>query len=124
MEKEPLVGDGNLMGINATAVIMHDALGDIERDPEFGAKLSRACTNVYVGRGSADVSAHGFVNAVTVLENHHSSMMRPVWVGGNTGIVQDVLVLCDLLKSQENSDVKLLRAVAAELGYRIVKRKK
>ena len=52
------------MGLNTTVVILNDYLHDIENDPEFGKKLSRAIKN----SGFND-STRGF----QVVTCHHNS---------------------------------------------------
>lgn len=78
------------MGWNTTVVVMNDALGNIETDPEFGKRLAQAIKQVTRGE-KVDVAAHGkhgiHCNAATVIESHHADYDVLVKVGGNTGFV-------------------------------------
>ena len=76
------------MGFNTTVVAMNDALHDIERDPDFGKKLSRAISEIFGERDPIDVSAMGHCNAATVIETHHADQTAIVTVGGNYGTLQ------------------------------------
>lgn len=66
------------MGLNTTVVILNDYLHDIENDPEFGKKLSRAIKN----SGFND-STRGF----QVVTCHHNSATSVIAVNGNRGRV-------------------------------------
>lgn len=76
------------MGYNTTVVVLNDAIGDIENDPEFGKKLAQAI-KAFRPHVSNYVSAGCHVNAAQVIESHHSSCDVIVSVGGNTGTVLD-----------------------------------
>lgn len=74
------------MGYNTTVVILNDALEDIAKDPHFGANLARAIRAVsFAPIGPIEVQAGSFMNAAIVVESHHSSEVRLVSVGHNTG---------------------------------------
>jgi hypothetical protein len=73
------------MGLNTTVVILNDAVGDIERDPEFGAKLANAIHNFDGTRKTVSAGCHG--NAACVIEMHHADDYVVVRVGGNTATV-------------------------------------
>jgi ribosomal protein L37E len=74
------------MGYNTTIVVMNDALGYIEKDIEFGARLATAVT-----RGIENVAACApdriYGNAAIVVETHHMDSVVSVDVGGNTAVV-------------------------------------
>ena len=75
------------MGYNTTVVVMNDALSSIERDPEFGKKLSRAISEAVHGK-RVDVISGCLCNAATVIETHHADQTAIVTVGGNYGTLQ------------------------------------
>ena len=104
------------MGYNATVVVMLDALHAIERDAEFGAKLSRAISRSVCQGAPTDVSACNHCNAATVIEAHHADRLVPVLVGGNNGQVVGVSVRHD------DGPEELLRALANHLGYRLARK--
>jgi hypothetical protein len=119
------------MGLNTSVIVMNDALEFILKDADFTRKLYNAIVRLPPDKPQ-DVSAGGYVNAATVLETHHASMVRPIWFGGNTAIVQDVFVstahlfdsVLTVPQGDEGPEVKLLKAMADELGYRIVRKRK
>lgn len=108
------------MGYNTSVIVMNDALSEIERDPDFGKKLSRACSAVFSpGRPRQNVSAMGHINAATVIESHHADGMHLLAMGGNIGY--------DLGRCgnwRDDDPEALLRGLADKLGYRIVKKNK
>ncbi len=78
------------MGFNTTIVILNDALGDIEKDKDFGKKIVAAirknsCTN------SRETLYSGNGNCGEVVEQHHSSYDYLIKVGGNCGEVQGII---------------------------------
>lgn len=77
------------MGFNATVVVLMDRLDEIERDPEFGKKLSaairyRASRQKEYGKYDPLAEATG---QTQVIEVHHADGQMVVTVGGNTGRV-------------------------------------
>jgi hypothetical protein len=107
------------MGYNTTVVVMNDALSAIKRDPDFGASLAKACVEVIRGT-RIDVESNGHVNAATVLESHHADHLVPVLVGGNTGYA-----FADIwLPYRDSSAEALLKKLADNLGYTLVKKGK
>ena len=105
------------MGYNTTVVVMNDCLRDIENDPAFGKKLTSAIGQLSYA-GPSDVSAGGCVNAATVLETHHADGTALVAVGGNYGRVLGTFYPY----GTEEEDVRLLKALADKLGYRVSKK--
>ena len=73
------------MGLNTTVVILNDALGAIESDPDFGMNLVRAIRAV--GKQPLVVDSLYHENAAVVIETHHASFTVCVEVGNNTGKV-------------------------------------
>lgn len=74
------------MGYNTTVVVLNDALGEIESDPEFGRKLADAIKRVRPGMPETVRAGH-HGNAAMVVETHHASHDVTVIVGGNRGYV-------------------------------------
>lgn len=74
------------MGLNTTVVVLNDALHEIKDDPEFGAKLYRACIEKRDGSPEY-ISAGSYCTAAVVVETHHADHNVLVRVGGNTGAV-------------------------------------
>jgi hypothetical protein len=112
------------MGFNTTVVVMNDALGDIENDPEFGKRLASAIHSV--GSQKVDVSAHHSNgrsisgNAATVIETHHCGDTALVAVGGNHGTV--IAWAGDVPHHKTEGQLKLLQALAEKLGYHLVEK--
>ncbi len=80
------------MGWNTTVVVMNDALGEIGKDPEFGARLKQAIMRDEFPATvpARDGEGSGHANAATVIETHHADYDVLVRVGGNRGeVVRD-----------------------------------
>ena len=121
------------MGYNTSMIIMNDALGDIEKDPEFGKRISRAVSEVTTAKWVAgeegrpfwgvDVAAHGAgisVNAATVLETHHADSLSVVAFGRNQGTVLSPCVWP--YGSEEDEKLRIVKALADQLGYTLRKK--
>lgn len=107
------------MGYNATVVVMLDALHEIEKDKDFGSKLSRAITEANSRNEKRDISSGCNANAATVIETHHADHLVPVLMGGNYGYpIKDVY----MSYSEYNDEEKLLKRLAEKLGYRVSKK--
>lgn len=111
------------MGFNTSVIVMNDALGWIEEDPEFGKNLARAIAEASRGK-PVDVPAHSgrggvHCNAATVIESHHADGYQAVLVGGNMG--QKLGRQCF---GQYDDHVEMLKQIASDLGYRLVKKPK
>ena len=115
------------MGYNTTVVVLNDALGDIEKDPEFGKKLAQAISASLSNprerddRGyhqTVEVSAGCSANAAHVVETHHGDNTTLVAVGGNLG--QQVFETWGW--RHHTTPEELLRRWASELGYDLRKK--
>lgn len=113
------------MGYNTTVIVLNDALHEIERDPQFGKKLSdailkHACSRAADVRRGVDVSAGNHINAATVIESHHADGNAIVAIGGNCGsIVGHTFGTHHKPEDRE----KILRELANQLGYTLRKKK-
>lgn len=107
------------MGYNTTVLVMNDSLGAIAADKEFGRKLEIAVQQVQSGR-PIDISSQGHCNAATVIETHHADHTIVAAIGGNYGTV-----LCrswGYRHHLQEDKVQLLKTLAEECGYRLVKK--
>jgi hypothetical protein len=75
------------MGFNTTVVILNDALHAIEKDPEFGKKLSNAVLRSISRQDCPVHFSAGCSDAGSVIETHHADQDVLVSVGENTGVV-------------------------------------
>lgn len=105
------------MGFNSTIVVMNDAVGDIEKDPDFGKNLARAIAS---GKTKVDVRAGSSINAATVISNNHADYTSLVAVGGNCGTY--LTGVYSFRHNEEAVQVELLKAFADKLGYKVVKK--
>lgn len=103
------------MGYNSTLVIMNDALHEIRDDKDFGKKVYDAVLTVTRGK-SVDIAIGGFCNVATVIETHHADSIKLIAVGGNYG--QDL----GYTGSYNSTPEELLKTLADNLGYRVVKK--
>jgi hypothetical protein len=109
------------MGYNTTLIVLNDALHEIEEDPEFGKKVAQATRKASMlreGDRGIDIRSGCHVNAATVVETHHADQVKLIAVGGNCG--QDLGYHGGYRSDKED----LLRSLADDLGYRIVKKSK
>jgi len=111
------------MGYNATVVVMNDALGDIENDPNFGKNLVAAILQVSNRNGKiVDVVAGSHGNAAHVVETHHADQTAIITVGGNLGVKQFMQFGWD--HHTEEGQRKLVKAWAEQLGMKVTMPKK
>jgi len=109
---------------------MNDALDYIAEDPNFGKNLKSAILHLQVSDGEPiDVSARSAAggihcNAATAIESHHADQTSVVTFGGNCGQVLGTYwgwgERFGLNKPE--SKVKLLKDLAATLGYDLHKK--
>jgi hypothetical protein len=113
------------MGYNTTVIVMNDALGQIEEDPDFGKKLAAAIRGLQIPEKyrSRDVSAGYHVNAAAVIESHHADFIRIVAVGGNMGWrVESVAAYrAGPMGPEKQVEEEILQRFATKFGYRLVK---
>lgn len=104
------------MGFNTTILILNDACHHIKDDKQFAKKLASAIDELSLG-GPVNISAGNHCNAALAIESHHASAYSVIAVGGNTARVIGYTGLLD-------SDVEVLRELASQQGYRLVKKAK
>ena len=98
------------MGLNTAMVVLNDHLHEIERDSHFGKKVAEA---VRYAAGSRRQFTSGF----SVLPTVHADTMQIVAVGGNT-----IRSLGFSHWSADDEDI--LRSLARDMGFRLVRMKK
>lgn len=108
------------MGYNTTVMILNDALESIENDPNFAKNLVRGVHLVTRGK-PVDIHAGGQHAAATVIETHHADSTSLVAVGGNDGISLGQFYYVGN-PYEDKGKVAILKALADQLGYRIVKK--
>jgi hypothetical protein len=108
------------MGYNTTVVILNDALGFIEDDPNFGKNLVQGIRLVNRGK-PVDIHARSYHAAAQVIESHHADSTSLVAVGGNDGILLGQYYYVGDASTEEGK-VEILKEMAHRLGYRIVKK--
>jgi hypothetical protein len=108
------------MGYNSTVVVLNDALGDIERDPDFGKKLVNAIMSMPISISGVDVTAGCHCNAARVIESHHADNTTLVAIGGNDG--EKYVETFGWNITDDKFKLRLLQEFADRLGYRVVKK--
>lgn len=118
------------MGYNTTVLVLNDALGLIEKDPNFGKNLAAAITHLTVSGGEqVDISAAErdsdgnvrsvHVNAATAIESHHADGTSVVAVGENCArILKRVLYPY----GEDEYKVCVLKALADDMGYYVARK--
>lgn len=109
------------MGHNATLVIIADALGQIERDPQFGQKVAEAYRQMQMDPGTrVAIDAGNHSNAAHLVESHHADTTVLVAVGGNLGVAQAQVFGGD--PTSKDVQVRLLQRMAQNLGLELVEK--
>lgn len=110
------------MGFNTSVIIRNDSLSFIEQDAEFGKRLSQTISSMVEGSIPIDVPAFinrgCHVNAATVVETHHADGTSLVAFGQNDATNLGVF----FPYGSESFDVRMLKALADKLGYRVAKK--
>lgn len=112
------------MGYNTSMIVLNDALGDIAKDAEFGAKVRDAVDRLTLRMHThgIDIQSGCSVNAATVIESHHADETAIIAVGGNCASVW-----FDVAGSDHHEDefvLRALREIADFMGYKLVKSRK
>lgn len=109
------------MGYNTTVVILNDGLHDIKEDPEIGAKLYNGVLEAS-SRNGVTVSAGNHCNPIKIVETHHADSVSLIAVGGNTAQIISPYICSSRQMFEENTKVEILKALAEQLGYRVIKK--
>lgn len=109
------------MGFNTTAIILNDALDDIRNDRQIGEKIYEGVLTVDRRNGS-DVPARIFGNAIRIVETHHADEVALIAVGGNTAQIISNYICGWKQLFEEDTKVVILKHLADELGYRVIKK--
>lgn len=96
------------MGYNTALIIMNDFLHDIQKDPAFGEKVREAIVLASRERGR--------FNSFDVLPSQHADTAQVVVISANS-------IRPLVYGYWHDSDETLLRKLADELGFRIVKKR-
>jgi len=105
------------MGLNTSVLIKNDALHEIAEDKDFGSKIQQAVQRVF--EKPIQITSGKISNAAIVVETHHSDDISVVAFGG--GKAQQ---LGSLIRNESDKPEEILRALAATMGYRLVKKTK
>lgn len=108
------------MGFNTPVLILNDAMENLRTDPLVGTKLYNAIMHStspkYRDRG-VDFSIGNHCNGGLVLPSKHADETQVIAVGGNYMRSVYSGYYLDMMDS-----VKICKAVADSLGYRLVKK--
>lgn len=110
------------MGYNTTVVILNDGLHDIRSDPKLGENIYDAVSIVDMQKGGVTVPAGSHCNPIHIVESHHADGVSLVAVGGNTAQVISPYISPSRKMFGENFSVEVLKELASQLGYRVVKK--
>lgn len=98
-------------GFNTTLVVMNDRLQDIANDPEFGKALATAIAEF----GNSTVRPYPTGHGVYIIEQHGHELASVLIATDNKA---ECLMFLD---DPKDAKQQIMRALAKELGYRIVK---
>lgn len=121
------------MGYNTSVLVLNDAVDMIAKDPHFGRKLYEAVLSLSRGK-QVDVPAHSYdekgavrgvhCNAATVVETHHADGVSIVAFGQNCATKLSELYYVKGGHYSEEGKLDIVRMMADELGYKLVKKPK
>jgi hypothetical protein len=110
------------MGNQATVVILTDALSVIEKDVQFGKRLSDAIQNQF-GTCKVDLNAcdgHSCSSAGEVVEVHHCDGTVAILAGG--GMASSLGYVGSYTLMDPDRKIDALRELASDLGYSLRKK--
>lgn len=115
------------MGYNTAVLVLNDALGCIEDDPDFGMNLARAIRYFNMKREPIDISSKNHVNAATVISCEHADADQVVVFGKNMGwpLSNTFYNSPSWPKPGQEEEWKLavVRNLAGQLGYNLTKKR-
>lgn len=106
------------MSWRSVLTVNHDALGSIERDPEFGEAVSDAIKRHFLTREPTHVQIRGCSGYSFVIGHGDIATPLLIAVDGNLGH------LVGYTDTKKQVDECLLRDLAERLGYKLVKKGK
>src|SRR3954470_14683358 len=102
------------MGLNTTVVILNDALGEIQNDPDFGKKLFAVINGASLPQRLSSMA--------TVIRTDHADYFQIIAIGGNTGYSLGTTSLVNPNGMTEAEwKYEVVRQLAHDLGYDLVK---
>lgn len=109
------------MGLNTTVVVLNDGLSFIKENPvEFVDNLYDAIMRLRNDPIWVPCGSH--CNVAEVVETHHADHTVVISVGGNCGSILGYSF--GFKHRDEESKVRILKSLATEMGYRLVKNPK
>lgn len=110
------------MGFNSSLYISNDSLHEIENDPNFGAKVAQAIQKHYSSGKPVEIDTENRSRVACVMSCSHSTETTILAVGGNHSTVL-ATIPNEGKHSKEEDQVELLKQLASQLGYKLVKKK-
>ncbi len=107
------------MGWNTTVLVLNDCLHEIEKDKDFGQKLSDAIRASYPNTGERKSVGQ----AATVVATHHADEVSVIAVGGNYATHLDS-VYGRFSHHKEEDQIEILKRVAEHYGFTLVEKRK
>lgn len=110
------------MGYNSVVLVLNDCLGDIEKDKDFGNKISGAVSALH-NNNQIDIHSGCCVNAATAISCQHADITQIIAVGGNCASVLGN-VYGSRNHHKEEGQIAILKQLADKFGYRLAKKPK
>lgn len=111
------------MGFNSSVFISNDSLHEIESDPKFGEKLAQAIQRHYASNTPVYIDTEFRSQVACVMSCSHADNTTVIAVGGNHSTVLGE-IYNNGNHSKPEDQIKLLKALAEKMGYRLVKKTK
>lgn len=118
------------MGWNTFLIVLNDALGGIEKDEHFGAKVSRAARASFgperedrSDRYNRNIGSGGHGNAATAFHSAHADTVALALLGGNMAKVLGEVHNMGRFHDPED-EREVLRRILGDLGYQLRGRRK
>lgn len=111
------------MGYNTTLMVLNDAIHEIDKDPAgWWAKTKKVMAGS-IGRGEGE--SYGFgnhANGFRVVAQDHADIVNVIAVGGNYAAILGRVYNGNQAIHDPEGQLRLLREIAAQHGYGLVKR--